>query len=126
MYWANDEKTVYIAEYVGAWTWEEFYPALERANRDFEAIDHSADVIHDWSRCTRIPSDIMAHSRNLIKRMHPRTGINVHVGANTLFLSLWRAFVLVYTAASRQKKFFFTDTRDQALALLADLRRKTD
>jgi hypothetical protein len=120
MRWGNDEKTLYIAEYVGEWTWEEFYPALEAANRHFDEVDHVVDVIHDWSHSVRFPMDILTHSRNLIKRMHPRTGVNVHVGTNNLFMSMWRIFNKVYNAFTTQKKFLFADTVEEARVLLAE------
>ncbi len=123
MYWDNPEKTIFIAEYIGVWTWEEFYPAMEAANREFDQIDHTADVIHDWSQSTRIPADIMTHSRNLIKRMHPRTGISVHVGTNNLFMSLWRIFAGVYASFSGQRKFLFASTVDEGRTLLRAVRQ---
>ena len=118
MDWANEKKTIFIAEYSGIWTWEELFTARDAANRQFDTVTHTVDIIHDWRSSTGFPPNLIGNAKNLIPRMHPRSGINVHVGSGSFFISLWRVFSRAYEPIVKQKKFYFARTMEEAYAII--------
>lgn len=118
MNWYNEEKTIYHAQYIGDWTWDELYAALDNANREFDSVNHVVDVIQDWTKCGKLPPNIISQSRRLIDRQHPRSGINVMVGGNMLFMSLWQVFNQLYTITTRKKVFIFVDSLEKAVEVI--------
>jgi hypothetical protein len=119
MDWDNEDKMILVAFYIGSWTWEEFFAAREQANHALDTVDHPVDIIHDWSQTSHFPPNILGNAKNLIPRMHPRTALNVHVGVNPYFLTMWQLFNRVYTAVAGEKKFLFADTLEEARRKLA-------
>jgi hypothetical protein len=118
MYWYNAEKTIFMAEYTGKWGWEELFAARDEANREFDQVEHTVDVIHDWRHSADFPPNILGQARNLIPRMHPRTGINVLVGTSPLFLALWRVLSSAYSVMVRRQRFFMVATMEEAFAII--------
>ncbi len=119
MQWDNEQKTVFRAEYIGDWRWEELYEQLDAANHQMDLVDHPVDIIHDWSKTKGLPTGAFVHARNLIPRMHPHTALQVHVAANSPFLTLWRVFSGVYGRLAAQKKVVFVETLAEARAVIA-------
>lgn len=123
MRWDNDEKTIYVAEYIGRWTWEELFASMRTAEREMDSLDHACDIIHDWSQSRGFPPNAMANAKGLIPRMHPNTRLHVHVGASSFFMSMWRVFVRIYEPISQKKRFLFADTMDEARQQLLEYQR---
>lgn len=125
MKWYDDKKTIFHAQYIGNWTWEELFAALESANDDFDALTYKVDILQDWSNSGKLPPNIISNSRKLIDTMHPNSGISVMVGGNMLLMSLWEVFSKVFAAATRKKTFLFADTVEEAVKLIEENRKNT-
>lgn len=123
MQWYNPEKTIYHAQYIGNWTWDELYRALENANRDFDTVKHKVDVLQDWSRCGKFPPNIVSNSRNLIDKMHPNAGISMMVGGSMLLKSLWQVFSQLNTFTTGKRTFLFANTLEEAVHII-EIERK--
>lgn len=122
MYWHNAEKDIFIAEYVGRWTWDELFQARAAANVEFDTVTHKVDVIHDWRNSLDFPPNMLGQTRNLMPRMHPNTGNNIMVGTSPLFQAMWKAFSAAYAALVKNRRFYVVNTMDEAHKLIADLR----
>ena len=96
--WDNEEKTVVRMGLDGNWTWDEVYPASQEGYAMLESVDYVVDVIMDMRQSRGIPNSSIFHARNTMGKRHPRTGLTVFVGANTLFFSIWRVFNKVYSS----------------------------
>ena len=118
MDWFNDEKTIYLATYSGAWTWEEVYEAARSANKQFDSVNHKVHVIHNFLETSRFPDKILSHAIALSRTMHPNTGIGVLVGRGSLFMTLLRIFNRVYAATFRKSNFRVAYSVDEALQKL--------
>jgi len=118
--WDNDEKTIIRMEIAGRWTWDEMYQASDAGYTMLESVPHIVYPIIDMRQSQAIPGNAITHASGLMRRQHPRTGMSVFVGANTIVVSLWRAFVHVYSLFSREQDFKFANSLDEARQLIAD------
>jgi hypothetical protein len=126
MTWYNDDKTIFLAEYTGAWTWQEVYEAIENANREFDTVHHRVHTIHDFTKTTHFPANVLSHAITLSRNMHPRTGIGVLVGNGSFYTTMIRIFNRVYTATFRESNFRVADSVDEAHEKLLQYMAKND
>jgi hypothetical protein len=124
MRFLNDEKTIMLAEYIGAWTWDEFFPARDAANAQFDELDHDVTIIHDWSQQKGLPANALSNSRRLLEKQHPHTGQHIFVGVNPLFLSIFGVFVKIYKPATRFPMIFALNV-EEAVKLINERKTKT-
>ncbi|MEO8609040.1 MAG: hypothetical protein ABI690_14215 [Chloroflexota bacterium] len=117
--WDNDEKTIICMEVSGRWTWDEMYQASEMGYTMLESVNHMVYPIIDFSSSLGMPNNAITHARNMMGKQHPRTGMTVFVGANTLFVSLWRIFIRLYALLSREQDFTFAKSLDEAREMIA-------
>ena len=117
--WENEAHTVVRMELIGDWTWKEVYDGSEIGYTLLESADHVVNVIIDLSKSTGLPLLALTHARNMIPRRHPRTGLTVFVGANELFLTLWRIFSSAYKQYAHSKDFSFARDVEEAYAIFA-------
>ena len=117
--WDNEDKTVCRMELNENWTWDEVYPASLQGYDMLESVSHVVDIIMDMRLSRGIPNSSIFHARNTIGKRHPRTGLTVFLGANTLFFSIWRVFNKVYVSLGAQQDFTFADTIEEAREMLA-------
>ncbi|MBI5666843.1 MAG: hypothetical protein HZC41_02455 [Chloroflexi bacterium] len=117
--WDNDNHTIVRMEMVGSWTWDEAYAGAERGYTMLESVGYEVGVIMDFSRSAGLPPGALANARRMIQRRHPRTGLTVFVGANTLFISLWNVFAKVYTLFAQKQNSVFAPTVEEARRMLA-------
>jgi hypothetical protein len=117
--WDNNEKTIIRMEVSGRWTWDEMYQASSAGYGMLDSVSHTVYPIIDFSQSLGMPPNAITHARNMMGRQHPRTGMTVFVGANTLFVNLWRIFIRLYALFSREQDFTFAKSLDEARQLLA-------
>jgi hypothetical protein len=118
--WDNDQKTVLLYQFRGAWTWEELRRAVDEGYARLDAVGYVVDAILDFSESDNFPPNPLAHAREYTSTQHPLAGVTIFVGANALFRSLWAMFNRVYGLILRQKEevFLFADDLDEARDLL--------
>jgi len=112
--WENEAHTIVHMEFIGRWTWDEAYEGSKLGYTLLESVDHVVYVIIDMSRSTGVPLLALTHARNMIAKRHPRTGMTVFIGANELFLTLWRIFSTAYPQAAHTQEFTFARDLDEA------------
>ena len=117
--WDNEEKTVVRMRLDGNWTWDEVYPASQEGYAMLESVSYVVDLIMDMRQSRGIPNSSIFHARNTIGKRHPRTGLTVFVGANTLFFTIWRVFNRVYASLRVEQQFTFADKIEEAREMLA-------
>ena len=121
--WDNDAKTIIRMEVSGRWTWDEMYAASTAGYAMLDSVNHVVYPIIDFSASLGMPPNAITHARNMMGKQHPRTGMTVFVGANTLFVSLWRVFIRLYALFSREQDFTFANSLDAARDLIAQNRQ---
>ena len=126
MTWFNDEKTIFLAEYSGAWTWEEVYEAVRIANRQFDTVDYPVHTIHNFLDTTHFPSNILSHAIALSRTMHPNAGLGVLVGKGNFFTTVLRIFNRVYNATFRESNFRVAHSVEEAHEKLNTYIKRTE
>lgn len=122
--WDNDEKTIIRMEVIGRWTWDEMYAASDIGYAMLQTVNHIVYPIIDFSQSIGMPNHAITHARNMMGRQHPNTGMSVFVGANPLFVSLWKVYVRVYAIFSREQDFTFAKSLDEARAMLNEMMQR--
>jgi hypothetical protein len=64
--WLNTEKTVLYLRFHNHWTLENYYTALERANRWIDQTNHTVQVIADLHDVTTFPPGLLTHTRSAL------------------------------------------------------------
>jgi hypothetical protein len=89
-----------------------------------DTVDHTVYPIIDFRESKGIPASSITHSRNIMGKQHPRTGMTVIVGAGALYVNLWNILLRVYSLFSREQDFKFVNTLEEAHNLLAEVMKR--
>jgi hypothetical protein len=120
--WENEEHTIVRMELIGRWTWDEAYKGSDEGYRMLESVDHVVNVIIDLRPSIRFPELALTHARNMINKRHPRTGLTVFLGANMLFVLLWRSFSRLHKQLTGKQDFTFATSIEEAHKILEALK----
>jgi hypothetical protein len=118
--WENEEKTILIERFDGAWTWEEFYAAIQQAASMMAEVEHRVDVLADMIKADRPPSGTaMTHARNMMRLYPDNWGIMVIVANNLLITTSVNMFRRLFRA-NLGKKIHTAKTVEEAYVLIAE------
>jgi hypothetical protein len=127
-FWDSDDKRAVCYHYESRWTWEEFYVVLEESRKLWDEVNHTVDVIVDFTHSSGFPSgNILGHFRNITAYYNdPKAGNTVIIGANDFFRMASELFNKVYIR-QRQKPVgntFLVKDIEAGRAILAEYRKK--
>ncbi len=117
--WDDDQRTIVRMKLIGRWGWEDAYEGSKQGYDLLDSVDHVVNVIIDMRQSTGLPLLAMTHARNMIAKRHPRTGMTVFLGVNSLFLTLWKAFAKSYPQVSHSNEFTFARSDEEARRILS-------
>lgn len=122
VYWLDEAKTLVQYDFVGDWTWEEFYPVLEEALVMEHSVPHRVDVICDFRSAGALPQNPLAHIKTITDRMPPNIGLSIFVTTNRFFNLMYDTAVRFYP---KTKRFFVVaSTMEEAHAIINEDRMK--
>lgn len=128
--WGNLQKTVVLYTFDGAWTWHEFYAAIDIAQRLARTVDHRVSAIIDMTHADDLPShislglNIMNHvQRTLVSYAQSSESAVMLVGAKPLIKALWDTFRAI-SGPKLNANLRFVKTMEDARPLL-DSQRTT-
>lgn len=97
--WGNPQKSFILYSFDGAWTWHEFYAAIDIAQRLSSTVTHEVGAIIDMTSADDLPSsislgiNIMSHAKKtLLYYAQSSDGPVIIVGAKPLIKALWDTF----------------------------------
>lgn len=125
VFWDNEEQTIIRMEFDGQWTWDDVHEAVGTINQMTDSVDHIVDGLIDMRKAVGVPPGAMAHARSLIRQRHERTGINIIVGASPMISTLWQVFAQAYQWLTRDERFAFAKTLEEARERIAARTRST-
>jgi hypothetical protein len=120
--WGNLERTVVLYSFDGAWTWQEFYAAIDIARRLARTVNHPVKEIVDMTNADDIPSFVtvplnaMNNMKMLIHNMHSNECEVFVVGIKPLVKALWETFRAV-SSPRLATNVCFVKTLDDAYRL---------
>lgn len=123
LYWNNDEETVMLMEFNGAWTWEEMYAVLDKVKKVTDKSPIVLGAILDLTHGARFPggspftSQTRDHGQRVLKMGEGGSGPIAVVGAGGFFRTVFKA--LLAMDPDRLSHIRFVDTMDEAEAFMA-------
>jgi hypothetical protein len=122
MYWEDETKTIMRYDFHGAWTWDEFYNALNVMMLEWDGVKHRTDIIADFLQTVSVPEGWTEQMQTLADKQGPTSGLSIIVTNNPLGLMLYQ---VIARAHDRVAKYFrIVPTLEQARQIIAQDRRK--
>lgn len=97
--WGDSQKSYILYSFGGEWTWQEFYAAIDIAQRLANAVTYEVSTLIDMTDADDLPSNIslglnvMTHARKtLLYYAQVSRGTVVIIGAKPLIKALWDTF----------------------------------
>lgn len=101
MYWEDAGKTVMCYDLEGAWTWTEFYAALNQVLPEWETLTHRTDTIVNLLNSAHIPPGAIGHVKSLADKQKPSSGMSILVTNNRLAHILYNTARTLYPSVAR-------------------------
>jgi hypothetical protein len=122
--WLDQHQTIMHYRFDGAWGWNDFYPAYNRAVAMEKAAGHRVDVILDVRDGGRMPADLLPHIKQITDQRPANLGLVVVVTQSATARTL-------FTVASRfdprfKRYYSLVETPEQARRIIAESRLKMD
>lgn len=116
VYWLDEAKTLVQYDFVGDWTWEEFYPVLEEALVMEHSVSHRVDVVCDFRSAGALPQNVLVNLKTVTEKAPPNSGLSVFVTTNRFFILTYDTAVKFYP---KTRQFYaVAETIEEAHALI--------
>ena len=124
--WDSEDRKAICYSYEGRWTWKELYTVLEESRQLWSEVDHSIDVIVDFTQSTGFPpGNILGHFHNVSTYYSSvKAGNTTVIGANDYFRMASEVFNQVSIRQHQKPRVhtFFVKDIESARAILAEYR----
>lgn len=120
--WDNAEKTIVRFDYSPKWTWDEFYLAVQEANKMMDSVDKTCVSIVDMSRTSFLPPGASIHIRNIIRQSmsHNNSGVVVFLNADTIVKMMIDGLRQNYPDIKDFSNFIYSKNLEEARQLAAE------
>ena len=118
--WEDEGKTIIRWVFSGEFSWEDYEAGDRKLAEMLADINHKFVTIFDLSQMDAMPQYPVSQYPKLIRDVPPGQEYLVIISQNRLVQSLGRIFTRVY-----RTNINFVRTLEEALALIAERRRKT-
>ncbi len=85
--WEDDAKTILRFNFVGSWTWDDYYPLHEKAEQMAAAMPHIVHSMVDLRQNRSVPTNVITHLTNIANRQASNAGLTVLI-TNNRFLQM--------------------------------------
>ena len=118
--WLDQHQTIIHYHFDGPWTWEDFYPAYDKAIAMERAAGHRVDVILDVRKSSRMPADLLPHIKQITDQRPANLGMCIVVIHSATARTL---FTVACRFDPRFKRFYaLVETPEQARRIIAESR----
>jgi hypothetical protein len=122
--WVDEEMTIIRLAFQGQWSNEEFRSSGLQAVLMVRSVSHLVYVINDFSASEVLPLGILWQGRNLGQMRPPNWGGAAVITSDAVLINLVEVFMGVYMALSHRQSLFFAKTYEEALEIIARLKRE--
>jgi len=125
--WLNDNKNILYFDYIGMWTWEESYAAIEKSNRMMDEVNHPVGSIVDFTNTDRIPANLPKAMQKIaeLRGSNPNdSGETVYVKAEILTKAMLDVIRVTDPEVAKVIKFTHAKTVEHAEELLLQVMDK--
>lgn len=113
--WGNPEKTYTVFKFIGVWTWDEYYGAIETGASLIEDVPYKVNILLDMSECRLFPGNLLSHSASTM-RQPPRQFDLAVVVSETSFVRVL-VTILDRLFSPKGTRFRLAATRTEAEAM---------
>ncbi len=124
LFWEDDAKTILRFNFVGGWTWDDYYPLHEQGNQMAQAIPHIVHSIVDLRQNRSVPTNTITHLTNIANRQIPNAGLKVII-TNNRFLHILHS-TGVKIDANYARYFQVVSCEEDAHECIAQAKMKAD
>jgi hypothetical protein len=117
VYWGSEAKTFVIFEFIGKWTWDEYYEGRSTGIKLGNEVPYVVNLIVDYSQSGFFPSNMLSHFGSSIDRNPKEFDVAVIVTQSPFAIALLN----VLSKVKKSSKFRVAKTRDEAFKMMADV-----
>lgn len=122
VYWHDPEKTIIVQEFPDAWTWEDFWEAVNRTVEMEHEIEHEFYVVGVMSPKGKVPpGNSMEQFSNALKSHRPKMRLYITATGSIFANIMFRTFLKIV----RMDKFTSVVTLPAAISLIETNKKKT-
>ncbi len=122
--WGDEQQTLICMTYQGHWSNEEFRNAGMQVVLMMRTVSHPIYIVNDFSTSEIAPLGSLWQGRNLSRMRPPNWAGAVVITADEMLINLVDIFMTVYMAISHRQSLFFARTYEEALEIIARLKRE--
>ncbi|MEO0595432.1 MAG: hypothetical protein AAF126_04925 [Chloroflexota bacterium] len=124
IFWLDEtKKDILQYEFVGKWTWDDFFPIYEEALVLEKEQPHRVDVILDFRQSATIPPNALTHIKSITYKLPDNIGLSIFVTKNHFFQVMHDMAVSIYPPT---KQYFVVvkTIEDAHASIMADRAEK--
>lgn len=95
--WDNDKKTIVRYVFEGKWTWNELYPAYNKAIEMEKSMPHRVHAILDLRKGIGVPANILVHLKDISDKQPANIGLSIAVTKSPFIHSLYQIAIKFYS-----------------------------
>ena len=123
--WDDAGKTILRYDFVGNWTWDEFFVAAAEFHAQLESVEHKVDTVINLLESAGIPGNTLSHVYSALQRQHPNdSGLNVIVSKAMIIQTLLNVFKRAYNSLPMQVELQLVSTLEEARVKCAEYRAR--
>ncbi len=114
----ENTKTIIRCDYVGKWTWDDVFVAMEEVNRLIANAPHPVSIIHNLIDSVGIPGRAITQARKFTEMLPQNWDLSVVVGSGLFAELLVNVFGKLYRKLGQHYRT--APNLDKARALIAE------
>jgi hypothetical protein len=115
LYWEDNEHSLLRYDFVGKWTWGDFYPALAQGLKMEMLSVNRVDVLMDMRQSGSIGDGALAHIRKIADRQPPNVGLMVVITPSKFLTALFQAAIRSYPDVALYVRLAATESEARAI-----------
>lgn len=85
--WGNQDRTYIYVQFVGQWTWEDYYQGYETWLQLVNGVTHTVSTLANFSDSRGIPQGALTHFHKTFTVLGNKGGEFIVVGADTMIIT---------------------------------------
>ena len=123
VYWVDEAKTIVRYDFDGKWTWDDLYPAYNKAIEMETSVTHRVDVILDMTNSKTLPANVLMHMKNISDKQPENIGLSIFVSDSRFINSMYKVGTRFYSKI--EYYFRVAPTIEDAMTMIEDARQQS-
>ena len=114
--WYDSTHRILQYNFIGDWTWDEYYSALAEGRTMEKTAGHEVCTLNDMRQTTHIPDDFIEHARQVSLTRPISTVISVYINPDYHFAGIYEVLCRLYP--DTRLLYPLVNTEEEAVALI--------